>query len=84
MKWTRLVGKLPASCLSDEALEALTLTGLSCTSHRALEQHLRLRATQAWGALRDSVDGYIRTLVGNETTQDMEVDAVRLEAQSGK
>ena len=49
--------------LRDDARETLTIAGLEKPKEPVLEQHLRVRARQAWTMLCASVDPYLRTTV---------------------
>ena len=47
-EWVKKVSKLPQGSLSSQAIEQLTISGLSRQGQPELENHLRLRAPMAW------------------------------------
>ena len=77
LRWQKLMRKVNMTSLGDDARETLTIAGLEKAKERALEQHLRLRASQTWTVLRASVDQHLRTAAdsGSQPTP-MEFGAV--------
>ena len=71
LRWQKLMSQVNMTSLGDDARETLTIAGLEKAKERALEQHLRLRATQTWTVLCASVDQYLRS-----QPTPMEIDAV--------
>ena len=61
--------------LGDDARETLKIAGLVKAKERSLEQLLRLRATQTWGVLCNSVDLYLRTTVDSSAAQPIPMDS---------
>ena len=77
LRWQKMMSQANMTSLGDDARETLTIAGLEKAKERALEQHLRLRASQTWTVLCGSVDQYLRTTVdsGSQPTP-MEIGAV--------
>ena len=55
-EWVKQVSKLPQGSLSSQAIEQLTISGLSRHGQPELENHLRLRAPMTWQHVQHQVE----------------------------
>ena len=54
--WVKKVSKLPSGSLSSQAIEQLTISGLTRHGQPELQNHLRLRAPLAWQDIQTQVE----------------------------
>ena len=74
-EWVKNVSKLPQGSLDSQAIEQLTISGLS-HGQRELEKHLRLRAPLAWQDVQTQVEKYLSTVYHQQSPEPMDVSAV--------
>ena len=66
--WVKKVSKLPSGSPSSQAIEQLTISGLSRHDQPGLENHLNLRAPLAWQDIQTQVEKYLHNLPSTVTT----------------
>ena len=74
-EWVTKVSKLPQGSLSSQAIEQLTISGLSRHGRPELENHLRLRAPIAWQDVQTQVEKYLSTICHDRSPQPMGIGA---------
>ena len=72
-KWVKKVSKLPQGSLSSQAIEQLTISGMSRHGQRELENHLRLRAPMAWQDIQTQFEKYLSTICRPQSPQPMDI-----------
>ena len=73
--WVKKVLKLPSGSPSSQAIEQLTISGLSRHGQPELENHLRLRASLALQDIQTQVDEYLSTIYHQQSPQPVDISA---------
>ena len=75
-EWVKKGSKLPQGSLSPQAIEQLTISGLSRHGQPVLENILRLKAPMAWQDIQTQVEKYLSTIYHQQSPQPMDISAV--------
>ena len=74
-EWVKNVSKLPQGSLSSQAIEQLTISGLSRHGQPELQNHLRLSAPMAWQDVQTQVEKYLSTMCHDQSPQPIDIGA---------
>ena len=75
-EWVKKVSKLPQGSLTSQAIEQLTISGLSRRGQPEPENHLSLRAPLAWQDVQAQVEKYLSTIYHQQSPQPMDISDV--------
>ena len=75
-EWVKKVSKPLQGSLSSQAIEQLTISGLSRHGQPGLENHLRLRAPMAWQDIQSQVEKCLSPIYHQRSSQPMDISAV--------
>ena len=74
-EWVKKVSKLPQGSVSSQAIEQVTISGLSRHGQSERENHLRLRAPMAWQDVQTQVEKYLSTIDHDQSPQPVDIGA---------